>query len=180
MISVQQEDFNLANEYRALRRDAPRIGAIVTFSGLVRDRNDTAAVTGLYLEHYPGMTEQVLADLVAQAAARWDIINVRIIHRVGKLKPEDQIVFVGVNSAHRADAFAACEFLMDALKTTAPIWKQEVADGKARWLDARGADQARLASWGPGLQRGEESRRNKEPQQEEAPQRNCGERGAGC
>ncbi len=170
MISVQQEDFSLSDEYRALREDAPRVGAIVTFTGLVRDRNEGAAVSSLCLEHYPGMTEQVLEDLVAQATARWDIINVRIIHRVGRLEPDDQIVFVGVNSAHRSDAFAACEFLMDALKTTAPIWKQEVADGSARWLDARNEDSERLASWEPELQRNEQLQKNEQKRQNQQQQ----------
>ncbi|MCF7982674.1 MAG: molybdopterin synthase catalytic subunit MoaE [Pseudomonadales bacterium] len=147
MIKVQQEDFSLASEYEALWADAPKIGAIVTFTGLVRDFNADESVTGLFLEHYPGMTEKVLAQLVEDAKKRWPIINVRIIHRIGELKASDQIVFVGVNSEHREAAFAACEFLMDFLKTKAPFWKKEQRQSGDTWVEAKATDQERATRW---------------------------------
>lgn len=147
MIKVQQEDFSLASEYKALWADAPKIGAIVTFTGLVRDFNADESVTGLFLEHYPGMTEKVLAQLVEDAKKRWPIINVRIIHRIGELKASDQIVFVGVNSEHREAAFAACEFLMDFLKTKAPFWKKEQRQSGDTWVEAKATDKERATRW---------------------------------
>lgn len=147
MISVQQEDFSLEEEYRALREDAPQIGAIVTFVGLVRDMHQDQSVTGMFLEHYPGMTEKVLAQLVADAKMRWPVINVRIIHRIGALKASDQIVFVGVNSAHREAAFAACEYLMDFLKTKAPFWKKEQRETGDVWVEAKASDKERETRW---------------------------------
>ncbi|MCB1662606.1 MAG: molybdopterin synthase catalytic subunit MoaE [Pseudomonadales bacterium] len=147
MISIQQEDFSLVVEYEKLKADAPKIGAIVTFTGLVRDLNDDEEVTGLFLEHYPGMTEKVLAQLIEDAKQRWPILNARIIHRVGALKASDQIVFVGVNSEHREAAFAACEFLMDFLKTKAPFWKREQRESGDTWVDAKTTDQERATRW---------------------------------
>ncbi len=146
-ISVQQEDFSLAEEYQALTEDAPQIGAIVTFVGLVRDMHQDESVTGMFLEHYPGMTEKVLTQLVEDAEKRWPIINTRIIHRIGALKTSDQIVFVGVNSAHREAAFAACEYLMDFLKTKAPFWKKEQRQEGDVWVDAKASDTERESRW---------------------------------
>jgi len=147
MISIQQEDFSLVVEYEKLKADAPKIGAIVTFTGLVRDLNGDEEVTGLFLEHYPGMTEKVLAQLIEDAKQRWPILNARIIHRIGSLKASDQIVFVGVNSEHREAAFAACEFLMDFLKTKAPFWKREQRESGDTWVDAKATDQERATRW---------------------------------
>lgn len=151
-IQVQEADFDISQEYAALREQAPKIGAIATFTGLVRDFNDgdTQAleqVNNLYLEHYPGMTEKVLADIVEQAHQRWELNSVRLIHRVGPLHPSDQIVYVGVSSAHRGDAFAACEFLMDFLKTQAPFWKKEQTTEGDRWVDARDSDSQAADRW---------------------------------
>jgi len=125
------------------------IGAIACFVGLVRDVNDGAVVATLTLEHYPGMTEKALADIVAQARTRWDIMDVRVIHRYGDLEPNDQIVLVAVASAHRGDAFAACEFIMDYLKTQAPFWKKEHRPGGAAWVEAKAADDDAAGRWEP-------------------------------
>ena len=151
-IVIQQADFDLSAEYAALRGQHTQIGAIATFTGLVRDFNlgdqqALASVSGLFLEHYPGMTEKVLGKIVAEAEGRWQLDAVRIIHRVGALGPGDQIVFVGVASAHRGDAFAACEFLMDFLKSKAPFWKREqTADGD-RWVETRHSDTLAAERW---------------------------------
>lgn len=147
MIRVQTEDFDLQDEYRALQQDCPAIGAIVTFVGLMRDFNEGDGVQSLYLEHYAGMTESVLEDICQQAKQRWKIKQIRIVHRVGELTPSDQIVFVGVSSAHRGDAFAACEFVMDFLKTQAPFWKREQTDKGSRWVEARQSDDSAAARW---------------------------------
>lgn len=146
-VIVQAEDFDVPAFYEALKADAPQIGAIVTFTGLVREFNDDTAVQGLYLEHYPGMTEQVMETLIDEAAKRWPIINAIIVHRIGELKPADQIVFVGVNSAHRDAAFAAAEYLMDILKTKAPFWKREIRPEGGKWLDAKASDDERATRW---------------------------------
>lgn len=140
MISVQTQDFSLADEYQALRNTDVSPGAVVTFIGLVRDLNLGDQVSTLELEHYPGMTENCLEDICQQAKERWDIHETRVIHRVGKLDANDQIVFVGVSSAHRVDAFAAAQFIMDILKTEAPFWKKESTPENKRWLDARESD----------------------------------------
>ncbi len=147
MIRIQNEDFSLADEYQALREDAPQIGAIVTFVGLVRDLHNDESVNGMFLEHYPGMTEKVLAQLIEDARQRWPITNARIIHRIGALHASDQIVFVGVNSAHREAAFAACEYLMDFLKTKAPFWKKEQRSTGDVWVDAKASDTERESRW---------------------------------
>lgn len=139
-VRVDKEDFDVAVEYARLRDTGGGTGAIATFAGLVRDSGDLSGVTGLYLEHYPGMTEQVIEDLIRQARERWDLRAVRVIHRVGTLKLTDQIVFVGVASAHRTDAFAACQFLMDILKTSAPFWKKELTDDGEHWVAQKGSD----------------------------------------
>ncbi|MBT8635339.1 molybdopterin synthase catalytic subunit MoaE [Polynucleobacter paneuropaeus] len=147
MIRIQESDFDLSAEIANLRKGDRQVGAVVSFLGTVRDMNAGSEVHSMTLEHYPGMTEKALEAIVAQAKARWDIRNTLIIHRVGPLKPEDQIVLVVVTSAHRAEAFAACEFMMDYLKTAAPFWKkEETADG-GRWVDARVADDAAMARW---------------------------------
>ncbi|MDX1817416.1 MAG: molybdenum cofactor biosynthesis protein MoaE [Marinobacter sp.] len=147
MISVQTHDFDPAAEYQALRDSGPGTGAIVTFTGLVRDSGDLKDVHGLYLEHYPGMTEQVIQGLIDEAAQRWDVRRARVIHRVGQLALSDQIVFVGVCSAHRGDAFKACEFIMDALKTSAPFWKKEITSEGEHWVEQKAGDRARSSRW---------------------------------
>lgn len=150
VISVQQTDFDAGEEYRLLRSAAPTIGAIAIFVGLVRDFGDESSVKGMYLEHYPGMTERVLQGIVDEVRNRWPVTDVRIIHRVGHLVAADQIVFVGVNSGHREAAFAACEFLMDFLKTKAPFWKKEITDQGEYWVEAKEADAQRANRWDEG------------------------------
>jgi molybdopterin synthase catalytic subunit len=147
-VTIQQADFDLAAEVAALREGDREVGAVAAFVGTVRDRNDGAHVTAMELEHYPGMTEQAIDAMIAQARRRFDIRGARVIHRVGPLRPGDQIVMVAVTSAHRHEAFQACEFLMDYLKTQAPFWKKETTPDGARWVDARQADDAALARWG--------------------------------
>lgn len=147
MISIQTDDFDAGAEYEALRLTGPGTGAIVTFSGLVRDSGDLSGVTGLFLEHYPGMTEQVIQGLIDESGRRWDVQRARVIHRVGRLALADQIVFVGVCSAHRGDAFAACEFIMDALKTSAPFWKKEITREGEHWVEQKESDVARSRNW---------------------------------
>jgi molybdopterin synthase catalytic subunit len=147
-IRVQTQDFDLGKEVAALRAGQAQVGAVVAFVGTVRDMNEGAGVSEMELEHYPGMTEKALEDIVAQARARWNIIDALVIHRVGPLKPLDQIVLVAVTSKHRGEAFAACEFIMDYLKTQAPFWKKEVTPQGARWVDARVTDDEALAKWG--------------------------------
>ena len=144
---VQQEDFDVGAEVARLRGRDARVGAVACFVGTVRDVNDDAAVRTLTLEHYPGMTEKALADIEAQARARFEVLDVRIIHRVGTLAPTDQIVLVAVTSAHRAEAFGACEFLMDYLKTRAPFWKKEHTPDGGRWVEARASDDDAVARW---------------------------------
>jgi len=146
-IRIQENDFDLSAEIAALRQGDPRVGAVVTFLGTVRDMNDGSQVKEMTLEHYPGMTEKALEEIITQAKARWDIYQSLVIHRVGPLLPEDQIVLVAVTSAHRGEAFAACEFMMDYLKTAAPFWKKEDTPGGARWVDARVTDDAAMARW---------------------------------
>jgi molybdopterin synthase catalytic subunit len=146
-VSVQEADFDVGGEIVGLSADDPRAGAVASFVGLVRDVNDGAGVSEMTLEHYPGMTEKALAEIVDQACGRWDIYRVRVIHRVGRLLPCDRIVFVGVSAAHRGEAFAACEFIMDYLKTQAPFWKREVTPEGARWVDARDTDDSAAARW---------------------------------
>jgi molybdopterin synthase catalytic subunit len=147
-VRVQQEDFDLGAELLALRQGNPRIGAIASFLGLVRDINEGDVVAGMSLEHYPGMTEKALERIVEQAKTRWDIFDALVIHRVGDLKPTDQIVLVAVTGAHRGEAFAACEFIMDFLKTRAPFWKREQTPSGARWVDARESDEQAAERWG--------------------------------
>lgn len=147
-ISIQTEDFNLTEEVAALRSGDARVGAVCAFVGTVRDRNDGQSVGSLELEHYPGMTEKAIEGMVGEALGRFNLFGVRVIHRVGLLAPQDQIVLVAVTSAHRGESFQACEFLMDYLKTQAPFWKKEQTPEGARWVDARSSDDAALARWG--------------------------------
>ena len=146
-IRVQEKDFDISAEIAALRKGDPRVGAVVTFLGTVRDMNNGSQVKGMTLEHYPGMTEKALQEILDQAKTRWDIYQTLVIHRVGPLLPEDQIVLVVVTSVHRGEAFAACEFIMDYLKTAAPFWKKEDTPEGARWVDARVTDDAAMARW---------------------------------
>jgi molybdopterin synthase catalytic subunit len=146
-IRIQEKDFDVSAEIEALRKGDPRVGAVVTFLGTVRDMNDGSQVKGMTLEHYPGMTEKALQEILDQASTRWDLYKTLVIHRVGRLLPEDQIVLVVVTSAHRGEAFAACEFIMDYLKTAAPFWKKEDTPEGARWVDARVTDDAAMARW---------------------------------
>jgi molybdopterin synthase catalytic subunit len=147
VVRVQTEDFDIAREIDALRGRDARVGAVAAFVGLVRDVNDAAAVSTLTLEHYPGMTEKALAGIVDAAKARWEMYEATVIHRVGELKPTDQIVLVAVSSAHRGEAFAACQFIMDYLKTRAPFWKKEQTPAGTRWVEARASDDEAAARW---------------------------------
>lgn len=147
-VRIQTEDFDLGVETRALRASNRAVGALACFVGTVRDINDGSQVSGMVLEHYPGMTEKSIEAIVDEAKTRWKVIDALVIHRVGALAPTDQIVLVAVTSSHRGDAFAACEFVMDFLKTAAPFWKKESTLDGERWVDAREADDAALARWG--------------------------------
>jgi molybdopterin synthase catalytic subunit len=146
-VRVQSEDFNLGTEVARLRAGDPRIGAVVSFVGTVRDMNDGDQVAELELEHYPGMTERSLEDIVEQARARWPLYGALVVHRIGPMKPQEQIVLVAASAAHRGEAFAACEFIMDYLKTDAPFWKKEQTPNGARWVDARSSDDTAKAKW---------------------------------
>lgn len=146
-VRVQTEDFDIGAEIAQLRKGNAKIGAIASFIGLVRDMNEGDDVSTMTLEHYPGMTEKALEDIAAQAKSRWELYDALVVHRVGRLLPLDQIVLVVVTSAHRGDAFSACEFLMDYLKTQAPFWKKEDTAKGARWVDARESDDAAAARW---------------------------------
>ncbi len=146
-VRVQQQDFDVGAEIDALRSGNLRVGAVATFVGTVRDLNEGAGVASMTLEHYPGMTERALEDICAQARARWEIIDTAVVHRVGPLEPGDRIVLVVVTSAHRGEAFAACEFIIDYLKTRAPFWKKESTPQGERWVEARDADDAAAARW---------------------------------
>ena len=147
-VTVQTEDFDLGAEVAALRAQDAGIGAVASFIGTVRDRNDGLGVSAMELEHYPGMTESAIETMIDEAHSRFDIRGARVIHRVGLLQPLDQIMMVAVTSAHRGQAFLACEFLMDYLKTQAPFWKKEQTPEGARWVDARSSDDAAVARWG--------------------------------
>jgi molybdopterin synthase catalytic subunit len=147
-ISIQTADFDLSDEVAALRADDGGVGAVVSFVGTVRDRSGDASISAMELEHYPGMTERAIEAMIDEAQRRFDIRAVRVIHRVGPLLPLEQIVLVAVSSAHRGQAFQACEFLMDYLKTQAPFWKKEHSADGAHWVDARVSDDAALKRWG--------------------------------
>lgn len=146
-VRVQTDDFDIAREMAAMRAGNPRIGAIASFIGLVRDVNEGDRVAEMTLEHYPGMTERALERIVDDAKARWDSVDVLVVHRVGTLRPLDQIVLVIVTGAHRGEAFSACEFVMDYLKTQAPFWKKEQTPTGGRWVDARDSDDAAAQRW---------------------------------
>ena len=149
-VSIQLDDFDVSVELAKLRAGDKRVGAVCSFVGTVRDINEGDAVSELELEHYEGMTEKSLEAMIDKALERFDIYAARIIHRVGKLKPLDQIVFVAVTSAHRHESFQACEFLMDYLKTEAPFWKKEQTPNSnqpSRWVDARASDDAAIRRW---------------------------------
>ncbi len=146
-VRVQEADFDVGAELAALRGKDPQIGALASFVGLVRELNDGAGVSELTLEHYPGMTERALQAIVSEACQRWAIIDALVIHRVGRLLPTDQIVLVAVTGAHRGDAFAACQFIIDYLKTRAPFWKRELTPEGARWVAARAADDEAAERW---------------------------------
>ena len=147
-VSIQTEDFDLGFEVEELRGSDTRVGAVCSFIGTVRDRNDGLSVRSMELEHYPGMTEKAIEAMIDEALKRFDIFAARVVHRVGLLQPLDQVVMVAVTSAHRGESFKACEFLMDYLKTQAPFWKKEQTPEGARWVDARVTDDAALAKWG--------------------------------
>ena len=147
-VSIQTEDFDLGAEVAALRAGDPGVGAVATFIGTVRESSEGQCVSEMELEHYPGMTERAIEDMMAAAALRFDIRAARVVHRVGRLAAGAQIMMVAVACAHRGQAFQACEFLMDYLKTQAPFWKKETTPAGARWVDARVTDDAALARWG--------------------------------
>ena len=149
MVRIQHEEFDVNAELARLRAD-PRVGAVACFVGVVRDLNDGDSVASMTLEHYPGMTEKALEGIVAQARQRWDLYEVLVVHRVGELRPTDPIVLVIVTSAHRGAAFAACEFVMDYLKTEAPFWKKEATPTGSRWVEARESDDAARERWDSG------------------------------
>jgi molybdopterin synthase catalytic subunit len=147
-VTIQTADFDLGAEIATLRASDASVGAVASFIGTVRDRNDGHGISAMELEHYPGMTERAIEAMIDEALRRFDILGARVIHRVGLLQPCDQIMMVAVTSAHRGQAFQACEFLMDYLKTQAPFWKKEQTPEGARWVDARSSDDAALARWG--------------------------------
>jgi molybdopterin synthase catalytic subunit len=146
-VRIQTEDFDIGREIAALRRANPKIGAVASFVGVVRDVNEGDAVAEMTLEHYPGMTERSIEEIVAQARGRWKVLEALVVHRVGTLRPTDQIVLVIVASSHRGDAFAACEFIMDYLKTRAPFWKKESTLTGSRWVEARVTDDIAAERW---------------------------------
>jgi molybdopterin synthase catalytic subunit len=146
-VRIQTADFDVSAEIEKLRRDNRKIGAVASFVGVVRDVNDGDAVAGMTLEHYPGMTEHSIEEIITQARGRWQIMDALVVHRVGTLRPTDQIVLVVVTSGHRGDAFAACEFIMDYLKTRAPFWKKEVTAKGERWVEARASDDVAAERW---------------------------------
>jgi molybdopterin synthase catalytic subunit len=147
MVRIQHEPFDVNAELERLRANDARVGAIACFIGVVRDLNEGDRVATMNLEHYPGMTEKALDDIVAQAHSRWDVYDILVVHRIGELHPTDPIVLVAVTGAHRGEAFAACEFVMDYLKTEAPFWKKEATPEGTRWVDARTSDDAARERW---------------------------------
>lgn len=148
IVCIQKEDFDVAKLQQQLLAGDSREGAVATFTGYVRSSNDNRSVETMELEHYPGMTEKSIEDILEQAAVRWPVMAATVVHRIGKLSPSDQIVWVGISSSHREAAFSACEFVMDYLKTNAPFWKKELDEsGAASWVDARESDGARANRW---------------------------------
>lgn len=146
-VEVRTADFSVDEEYRRLREDGAANGACVLFTGLVREHGSRGVLDAMELEHYPGMTESSIAEIIAEARTRWQIGSVRVIHRVGRLAPAEQIVLVGVTSPHRGNAFAACEFIMDYLKMRAQIWKKETGPGVSHWVESRDSDAESAARW---------------------------------
>jgi molybdopterin synthase catalytic subunit len=146
-VRVQEQDFDVGRELESLTRGRVDVGAVASFIGLVRDANDGHAISGMTLEHYPGMTEKALEDICREAHERWNLLDTLVIHRVGPLQPGERIVLVGVSSAHRGEAFAACEFIMDYLKTRAPFWKREDTPQGTRWVEARTSDDNAAERW---------------------------------
>lgn len=146
-VRVQQQDFDVGVEISALRAGDPRVGAVASFVGTVRDLNEGAGIAGMTLEHYPGMTERALEQIRGKALERWQVFDALIVHRYGELRPGDQIVLVIVTSSHRGEAFAACEFIMDYLKTEAPFWKKERTPHGEHWVEARESDDEAAARW---------------------------------
>jgi molybdopterin synthase catalytic subunit len=146
-VRIQTGDFDAGAEIVALRRGNPKVGAVASFIGVCRDANDGDSVSKMTLEHYPGMTEKALEKIVDEAKQRWKVMDVLVVHRVGELKPADQIVLVVVTGAHRGEAFAACEFIMDYLKTRAPFWKKEQTLQGSRWVEARSSDDDAAQRW---------------------------------
>ena len=146
-VRIQHEDFDVSREIATLRAGNPQIGAVASFIGVVRDLNDGSTVATMTLEHYPGMTEKAIGKIIDEARGRWQVYDALVIHRIGTLAPLDQIVLVVVTSAHRGDAFAACEFIMDYLKTQAPFWKKEKTPDGARWVEARASDDKAAERW---------------------------------
>lgn len=146
-VRIQREDFDVGLELQALRHNKNNVGAIASFIGVVREFNVDSNIQAMELEHYPGMTEKTLTAITVEARDRWDLIDVVVIHRYGILKPTDQIVLVAVSSSHRGDAFSACEFIMDFLKTQAPFWKKELTDSGSRWVEAKDSDTAATERW---------------------------------
>ncbi|MEE8057952.1 MAG: molybdopterin synthase catalytic subunit MoaE [Pseudomonadales bacterium] len=146
-VAVQKEDFDVSAELCLMRQQSRQVGAMASFVGVVRDINDNQQVATMELEHYPGMTEKSIRQIVKEASQRWSLLGARVIHRIGKLAPTDQIVLVAVSSLHRGESFAACEFIMDYLKTQAPFWKKELTAEGERWVDARCTDQSAAQRW---------------------------------
>ena len=146
-ISIQENDFDVAAELSALRCSSSKIGALVSFVGLVRDFSHDAQIENIFLEHYPGMTEKALDKIIQEATVRWNLLGTRVIHRIGPLLPNDQIVLVATAALHRGEAFAACEFIIDYLKTAAPFWKREQTGQGAQWLETRDSDVQRMEHW---------------------------------
>ena len=150
MIDIRTADFDPGEAARALEADAPRVGAICSFTGLAREYGDRDDVQSLFLEHYPGMTESAIQAIVEEAAQRWSLLRPHIIHRVGRIEPGERIVFVGISSSHRRDAFEACQFIMDYLKTRAPFWKKEITPEGSHWVEQKDSDQAAAERWQSG------------------------------
>ncbi|PKO91325.1 MAG: molybdopterin synthase catalytic subunit MoaE [Betaproteobacteria bacterium HGW-Betaproteobacteria-1] len=146
-VRVQHDDFDIGAEIAAMRLARKDIGAVASFVGQVRDLNEGDEVAAMTLEHYPGMTEKALEQIVEQAKQRWDIFDALVIHRIGELKPLDQIVLVVVSGAHRGEAFAACQYIMDYLKTEAPFWKKEQTSSGERWVEAKASDDSARERW---------------------------------
>lgn len=146
-VRVQTQDFDVSAELAVLRQHSRQVGAIASFVGVVRDMNDGRQVATMALEHYPGMTEKSILAIVEEACQRWELLGARVIHRIGRLAPTDQIVLVAASAAHRGESFAACEFIMDYLKTRAPFWKKELTPDGERWVDARCSDQSAADRW---------------------------------